>query len=176
MSVQEDREKQDTAVKKVAKTRRMSRRALLKRSAISMPAVLTLQSGSALARSSNVITASSPDTSDRLGRTLCLDTNSVYPAGNSPGMYDLGDPPQAHVNILSDRKYYVFPDGTTKKSKKKKSKAVLMDRGTVCQSGGQYWYDAGHNDWREVNLPANGIVLSSGAVTSVASVITDDLI
>ena len=69
----------------------ISRRALLRGAVTAMPVVLTLQSGAALARSSNLISASHYSSEDRRGRTLCLDTDSVNPVGGSDHTFDLGE-------------------------------------------------------------------------------------
>ena len=67
-----------------------------------MPAILTLHSGAALARSSNLISASSSDTTDGMGRTLCVDKSSVVyaDADGSSEIFDLGEPPSADLNII----------------------------------------------------------------------------
>jgi len=83
----------------------LSRRAMLRRGVVAMPAILTLQSGAALARSSNLISAAPRGTTDRRGRTLCLDTSTVSQAGPRPGMYEMNG--HAEVNILRDQKYYL---------------------------------------------------------------------
>ena len=59
----------------------VSRRSMLKGTATAMPAILTLQSGAALARSSNLISTIDYKSPDRHGRTLCLNLDSVVPAG-----------------------------------------------------------------------------------------------
>lgn len=143
----------------------VGRRALLKGGVAAMPAILTLQSGAALAQSSNMmISAAHPKTKDSLGRTLCLDTNSVYPAEGHNSAYDMGSPPKAHVNIISKRKYY--------RSDSRRSGRVY--RGEMCR-GGTYWHEEGGN-WKSVDLPYKGIVVSSGSMYSVAEHVTDDLI
>ena len=185
MSVQENKEKTISSTSDKTRPALVSRRALLKRGAISMPAILTLQSGAALARSSNMISASATGTTDNIGRTLCLDTNSVYPVANSADLYDLGTPAEATVNIISDRDYYLFPESGSKKKKKNKkkkskkkkmSKATRVTAGNMCEDGGTYWWKPTSGDWQPVDLPYNGIVLSTGAVTSIADIITDNLI
>ena len=176
MSVQEDKEKATPTAGDKTRPAPVSRRALIKGGAISMPAILTLQSGAALARSSNMISAAPTGTTDRRDRTLCLDTNSVYPDAHSPGVFDLGTPPEATVNIIRDRDYYVFPGGGKKKGKKKSGAGVRINAGDMCESGGTFWWKPTHGRWEPVELPYNGIVLSAGSVTSLADVITDNLI
>lgn len=144
----------------------MSRRAVLRGGITAMPAILTLQSGAALARSSNLISAATPDSRDRLGRTLCLDTNSVYPAGHSSTVFDLGEPPSARVNIITDRDYHV----------EKNSSSAQISEGKMCE-GGVFWYkDRNSMGWQSVELPQNGVVVSAGAMTSIADHVIDTLI
>lgn len=146
----------------------ISRRALLRGGVTVMPAILTLQSGAALARSSNLISAAPPETRDRLGRTLCLDTRSVYPAGRSGHVYDLGEPPRAAVNIITDRDY---------KIRSPETRPVPVSESTMCHEGGVYWYNnRDGSGWQSVELPRNGVVVSSGAMTSVADHVIDTLI
>ena len=68
----------------------MSRRALLSgASRAAVPAIVTLYSGAALARSSaNLISADGTPGAEG-GKYRCLDTQSVEPT-NKPGVYDLG--------------------------------------------------------------------------------------
>ena len=129
-----------------------SRRAFLKKGATAMPVVLTLQSGAALARSSNLIGAAPAGTTDLSGNTLCLDTSSVYPIG---GKYDLGEPPYARVNVIPDRRYVTV----TRRGMQEVSET------RVC-GGGTYFYREG--GIQRVNLPANGIVVSATALSSVS--------
>lgn len=131
-----------------------SRRLLLKRGLTAMPVVFTLQSGAALARSSNLISAAPAGTTDAYGNTLCLDTSTVYPlpAGYK---YDLGEPPYAQVNVLPKRDYYAAAN----------SSMQPVSPSTVCEGGTFYYRDRG---WREINLP-HGIVVSATALTSVAA-------
>jgi len=143
---------------------KMSRRAVLRGGVTAMPAILTLQSGAALARSSNLISASAPGTTDSLGRTICLDTNSVYPVGTYSDVYDLGEPPRAEVNIISDRVYYLEKDLSSEK----------VSHSAMCE-GGTYWYDERGLGWQSVELPHRGIVVSSGAMTSIADHVIDTL-
>jgi hypothetical protein len=133
----------------------VSRRELLKTAAIGMPVVLTLHSGAALARSSNLIGLAPPGTRDLDGNALCLDTNSVKLVADGT-QFDAGAPAEAKVNILSDRVYY--PE---------KNKSGMMESAdAVCHKGGtHYYHDRG---WHEINLPANGGIVSAAAMVSVS--------
>src|SRR6056297_4326102 len=84
----------------------ISRRSLLKGSVKAMPVVLTLHSGAALARSSNLISGTVTPHMDDARRTACLDTSSVDPAG-SPDLYDLGERPHARVHMINDRDHRI---------------------------------------------------------------------
>lgn len=135
----------------------LSRRALLKGTAIAMPVVLTLQSesGAALARSSNLISEASPDTRDLDGNTLCLDTSSVYPLPDG-SKYDMGDPADGVVNVIADRQFFL--------EKNHSSPTTTYD---MCYKGGPAWFHDG--GWHEVRLPANGVVVSATALVSVSA-------
>ena len=79
----------------------MSRRQLLKGSVKAMPVVLTLHSGAALARSSNLISGSG--TVDIDGKYRCLDTSNLEPLSGSNDLYDFGEPPRTTgITIISD--------------------------------------------------------------------------
>lgn len=134
----------------------MSRRALLTSGAKAMPVVLTLQSGAALARSSNLISAAPTGTRDAEGNTLCLDTNTVMPMA-SGSQYDMGQPASGMVNVITNHEYYAEPNRSS----------TYYGGGVACERGGaHYYHDSG---WREVNLPTNGIVVSATALVSVSS-------
>ncbi len=152
-----------------------SRRALLRGAVTAMPVVLTLQSGAALARSSNMISTSQYATEDRHGRALCLDTESVYPVDGSGHLYDMGDPASAHVYAINEREYRTAPDPD----------APRMTKEQVCQSGrpgyyesGYEWYGDGDDDddddesryrrrWEHVQV-RRGVLVSATALSSFA--------
>ena len=142
------------------------RRALLRGATVAMPAILTLQSGAALARSSNLISAAGYDAKDRYGRTLCLDLNSVYPAGRRRGRkYDLGDPPYASVYQLNDRDLRVEP----------RMRSRRISEAEVCKSGEPAYFPASYTyggvEWKKVQVP-KGIVVSATALHSFAGKIS----
>ena len=167
MTVQDDKTMKSPTVPDANRPKVMSRRAVLRGGVTAMPVILTLQSGAAMARTSNLISAAPPETRDSLDRTLCLDTNSVYPVGDSGHTYDLGEPPRANVNIITDRRY----------KRRTTTGYVQVDESEMCTRGGTYWYkDRGGNGRQSVTLPRNGIVVSSGAMTSIADHVIDTLI
>lgn len=176
-----DRNDQSDSPQEQSRARRgVSRRKLLKAAVTSMPAILTLQSGAALARSSNLISAASYPSKDRRGRTLCLDTESVYPVGNSGRLYDLDEPPRAHVIAINERDYRIEPD----------EHAPRITEEQICQSGrpgfyrGEYAWDGDgrgadsdeHDDdddglyrrrWEQIQV-RRGVLVSATALTSFA--------
>ena len=126
----------------------VSRRALLRGGVTAMPAILTLQSGAALAVTSNLISASAQGTTDGLGRTMCLDTNSVtHLSGN---VFDLEEPPSAKVTIIPDRDYRVEDNN--------KSGGEISE-GAMCESDATTFY-YNENGWQPVEVPSRGIVVS----------------
>lgn len=135
----------------------VSRRALLKGSVVSMPAILTLQSGAALARSSNLISGTSTSYTDAQGRALCLDVNSVYPAGEQPNVYDLSEPPFARVTRITDRDYRIEPRGG----------ADQISEAGMCDQGGIFYYKGSTGPYAEVNVP-RGMLVSATSLSSFA--------
>ncbi len=125
-----------------------SRRALLNGAVRAMPAVLTLQSGAALARSSNLISASPRDHKDRYGRTLCLDLRTVRPDGRSGRVYDLGHPAYGRVTALRDREYYAAPD----------HRSAAVSEARMCHEGGTYYYRARrYRHWSNQELEGDSV-------------------
>ncbi len=121
-----------------------------------MPAILTLQSGAALARSSNLIGAAPAGTRDAHGDAICLDTSTAFPLSGS-NKYDLQDPGFATVNVIPDAEYYPLGSGRS---------ADPMTADAFCELGGSNQYhDAG---WHQIDLPANGIIVSANALNSVS--------
>ena len=150
--------------------RGMSRRALLRGSATAMPALLTLHSGAALARSSNLISATSGDPTDGYGRTLCLDTSSVTPADGDWRVFDLNEPAYGRVSAIRERDY--------KRAPYRRAEPVGEEQ--MCERGGSYYYrDRSYSwskwgRWREVNV-RQGVLVSATALTSFTGniVVTD---
>ncbi|HNP37178.1 MAG TPA: hypothetical protein PKK10_15115 [Woeseiaceae bacterium] len=142
----------------------VSRRAVLRASVATVPTILTLQSGAALARSSNVISASPVATTDRFGRTLCLDPRSVDRVRGSGNLYDLGDPASARISAIRDRDYRRAPMW----------QAARVRESAMCKDGGAYYYKPWGRRWQEVNV-RQGIIVSATALTSFSSniVVTD---
>ncbi len=91
----------------------VSRRRLVRGAAVALPTILTLNSGAALATSSDLIIRLSPDAApDGLNRMLCLDTATVEPVGKSGKLKVV--PGQTTVNAIPvDPPYYDAYDATT---------------------------------------------------------------
>ena len=148
----------------------LSRRAVIKGGVTAMPAILTLHSGAALARSSNLISASPPGTTDGMGRTLCVDERSVMPADDYLEIYDLGEPPSANVTIIrgpGEREYFAKEDN---------SGPVQISPDAMCERGGRfYWRGRQKGGWQEVSVN-RGFVVSAGAMASISAHVKDNLI
>lgn len=142
----------------------VSRRALLKCTVTAMPAILTLQSGAALARSSNLIGPANYNAKDRLGRTLCLDLKSVYPASRSGSKYDLGEPPYARVWAINAHDFHSAPSLDSPR----------VSQAQVCKNSVPSYYPKSDGyteaDWKEVNV--HGMVVSATAMYSFAGKIS----
>ena len=132
----------------------LSRRTLLKAGATAMPVVLTLQSGAALARSSNLI-GPAPGSRNTEGNALCLDTSTADPVD---GKYDLRDPGYATVNVIPDVEYYPLDSGRS---------VSPTTADTFCNAGGSMQHHAG--GWHQVDLPTDGIIVSANSFSSVSA-------
>jgi len=133
------------------------RRSMIKGAVGTLPMILTLQSGAALARSSNLIIAASPASAkDAYGRTLCMDESSVYPAAEA-GMYDLGEPASGTVMAINDRKHMSW-DGR---------RASYISEDEMCERGGTYYY-AKRYGYGTVDCKGGGMLVSAGAISSFA--------
>jgi len=167
MSVEDDKKLNTASKTPGTRPASLSRRSLLKKGVTAMPAILTLQSGAALARSSNMISASSSDTTDGLGRTLCVDKSSVYPEDGYGEMYDLGNPPHAVVNVIRGPGETIFYET--------KNKSTPISPGALCERGGPAWFKPDEGQWESRQFGA-GFVASSGSIASMADYVTDYLI
>jgi hypothetical protein len=146
------------------------RRALIKGAAATLPMILTLQSGAALARSSNLIGGTSEASAkDADGNTLCMDMSYATPIGDK---YDLGPTPgDVVVNMYPDCEY------------SKKQMPLLRRRGPassagqrvtvgvqeVCESpiDSTFYFKNGPGGWQP--LPGgNGALVSLVAISSFA--------
>lgn len=130
----------------------LNRRRLLKVAVATAPVIATLPSGAALARSSNLIGATSGPGTDSLGRTLCVDVTSG-PYAN--GLIDLGAPPSGRAYAIRNRDYRVDDHWY----------ASSVSERQMCNQGGTFYhYNYG---WRTVKVP-KGIVVSATALSSFA--------
>ncbi len=133
-----------------------------------MPAILTLQSGAALARSSNLISAA-PGSRTRDGDVLCLDTSTADRLDN--GKYDYHDPGYGTVNVIPDEDFYPADRGgrigRRGRFGRRGRRRDAMSADMFCESGGSRMFHEG--GWHQVDLPSNGIVVSANALNSVSS-------
>ena len=131
-----------------------------------MPAILTLHSGAALARSSNLISEAPAGLTDAdATHTVCVDKSSVTDLGS--GVYDLGPSRDAHVTMIDNRNSYYMSQGKSKPI----SPSAMCEMGSVANIedpyGNFYWKDAATNDWRKSQVK-QGFVASMGAYSSFA--------
>lgn len=74
-----------------------ARRRLLK-STVAIPVIMTLHSGAALARSSNLVGAVDAGNAHQIdGKYVCV--NNATPVENGSSTYDLGEPPVATLSL-----------------------------------------------------------------------------
>jgi hypothetical protein len=142
----------------------VSRRSLLRGATIIAPTILTLHSGAALARSSNLIGAS-PNQVAENGKFNCLDTRSVE-LTNKRNVYDLGDKPMAHVTtIRSNKKYYKVGSDDHQGDDLDR-----VDGTKMCEEGG--WYLRKDDAKFEKVRVHRGVLLSATAMNSFSNDIT----
>jgi hypothetical protein len=130
--------------------RALNRRRLLKVAVATAPMIATLPSGAALARSSNIIGATTGPGTDALGRTQCLNSPTAV-----DGMVDLGVPPSGQVTAIVERDYRVGARGS----------ADFISEKQMCNQGGDFYYQS--SGWKSVQVP-KGIVVSATALSSFA--------
>ena len=136
-----------------ARPMKISRRGLLKAGATAMPAVLTLQSGAAMAASSAYI-GSAPRSGDPV---YCMDVRNAEPLPNGTTF--------RFVNT-DYANYYELPNGTYH-LKQGDKEFIYADE--FCRIGGtRHLNDAG---WPDATLPTNmnGILVSSTAMMSIGT-------
>ena len=130
----------------------LSRRTVLRGATATVPTILTLASGSALARSSNLIGT----IKNSQGDVLCLDPRSTNGATyNNPNVYDLGSPAYGEVTRIP----------TAHKYRNKGNKKDLTPP-EVCKLNGtvEVKYN-GSGSWRDKQR-RNGVMVSNAAVAS----------
>jgi hypothetical protein len=142
-----------------------SRRALIKGGVTAMPAILTLQSGAALARSSNLISEMATESAEFAAtHTHCVDKGSVI-QDFGDGTYDLGTTRSAHVtNIANDNTYYL-----SKGQNDPVSPRAMCEMGTSATKDGVFYWKEG-DLWvsSDLNSGNQGFVVSAGAYSSFA--------
>ena len=114
--------------------RQMSRRRMIRGAAAAVPTILTLHSGAALARTSNLISRADGAPVDAAGNNMCLDENSVAEVFEGGRRYDLGDPASGQVtNIptLDGRQFYADTS---------LSGSPLTGQ-EMCERGGTFYYE-----------------------------------
>ena len=142
---------------------KVNRRAMLRGASAAVPAILTLNSGAALARSSNLIGAGKY-TGQQGGKYRCLDFDGIR-GTNKPNVYDLGDPAMAHVTrIDADSKYYKSnPDGHGGYG----GSPSEVSKQKMCADGGTY-YRKDRYRTRQVKVK-RGVLVSATALSSFSS-------
>lgn len=131
----------------------MSRRAVLRGATATVPTILTLTSGAALARSSNLIGT----IQQAQGDVLCLDPRSTNgPTATNPNVYDLGSPPYAEVTRFPHSYQY-----------RAKGSIKGMTPAEVCRYQGPVEVKkVGYGDWKELRRHKSGVMVSNAAAAS----------
>lgn len=154
-----------------------SRRALLRGASAALPTILTLHSGAALARSSNLMGTvdSTSRAKSHTGQIQCLDRASAV--DGTPTRLDLGEDPMLHMQYITPRNYY-----RAKSNGREGDLSRPVSIETMCREGGVFWYreQSGSWWWTEVKWKATtpgynnrgvepGFLVSATALSSFAS-------
>lgn len=140
-----------------------SRRAMLRGVTATVPTILSLTSGAALAATSNLISTLPDQTA---GDVYCLDPGSTQGQTSNPNVYDLGAPPFGEVTR--------FP--TVNKYRNESSPSQELTPAEACKLDGTVGVKYnGSGPWvAKTRTP--GVLVSNAAVTSFGSrIITTDI-
>lgn len=160
----DDRNEASRAPEQPGQPQAVSRRAMLSGAGkAAVPAIITLYSGAALARSSNLIGVNKHQGAEH-DKFRCLDTSSVYRT-DKPNVYDLGRDPMAHVTRIDARRDYFAVDHRGNRTNQK------VPGNKMCADGGQYFRRTGGNSYQKVNV-RKGVLVSATALSSFANDIT----
>lgn len=141
-----------------------SRRALLSGACkVAGPAIVTLYSGAALARSSNLISTSTKNGAE-YSKYRCLDTASVQDKVGT-NLYDLGRNPIGRVTRINSTKQYYASDWKGNRT------STQVSGSKMCADGGYYFRKDGYNQYTKVRVYKGGLV-SATALSSFANDIT----
>lgn len=139
----------------------LNRRALLRGASTALPAILTLQSGAALARSSNLIGAAGQAGPDG-GKYRCLDFDGISGTKN-PKVYDLGNPAMGHVTRIDANSRYYREDPDDRKY----GDPDRVSPQKMCQQGGNFYRK---DSWRSRKVKVKqGVLVSATALSSFSS-------
>lgn len=140
----------------------ISRRALLRGATATVPTILTLQSGAALAATSSTEIGTNEYTGIQAeyGGTPCVNAASTEGMAGKSGKYKLGDPPVGEINIIPDGvEFRSLPDGA----------GEVMTPREMCYKyqhpGPYHYYDATTQTYLSADVPQGGLT-SAGALVS----------
>lgn len=156
----------------------VSRRMLLRGATAVVPTILTLHSGAALARSSNLIGAAMDAGPGGDGKYRCLDFDGIQ-ATNNPRMFDLGQPPMAHVTRIDSQVHYYRTDPGQQSGygMYQHGGSQQVDPRTMCAEGGSFYRqdsrysysrDGGGDGYTQVRVK-QGVLVSATALSSFSS-------
>lgn len=141
----------------------LARRAIIKGAAGTLPTILTLQSGAALARSSNLIRpiTDAATAKDANNRTLCLSQRSVDNVYLN-GQIDLGPSGYGEVTAITERDYYREPNRG----------AAEMSEQEMCEEGQTAYFRS--IGWKSKQAP-QGWLVSADHLSSFANIHIDEI-
>ncbi len=142
---------------------KVNRRAMLRGASAAVPAILTLHSGAALARSSNLIGAAKY-AGQQGGKYRCLDIDGIG-GTDKPNVYDLGEPAMGHVTRIDAQSSYYATDPDRRD--RYGSTPSEVSKPKMCADGGTYYRKDRHRT-RQVNVK-RGVLVSATALSSFSS-------
>jgi hypothetical protein len=159
-----DQQKQASAATEAEPAPDMSRRSLLSGACkVAGPAIVTLYSGAALARSSNLISTKATQGAEQY-KYRCLDTSSVHDKVGA-NLYDLGPDPMGRVTRISSTKQYFASDYAGRRT------TTQVSASKMCADGGYFHRKDGSYSYTKVRVYKGGMV-SATALSSFANDIT----
>lgn len=142
----------------------VTRRALLRGASAAVPTILTLQSGAALAQSSNLMgtVQSANQAVGEGGNVQCIDMASAV--GGTPQQLDLGQNPQLAMQYIPQRTYYLTKSGA---AGSKSDEIVSIE--AMCRNGGTYWYKDGSGPKEALSVSPAGNPVKAGFLVSATA-------
>lgn len=119
----------------VSDAQRQSRRRMIRGATAAVPTILTLHSGAALARTSNLIGRAPGAPVDAAGNNMCLNESSVAEVLEGGQRYDLGEPAHGEVTNIPTMDGRRFYDND-------QLAGTPLTGQEMCERGGTFYYES----------------------------------